>query len=87
MLGCHPNHLLHDHCYEELIGFFKDNASCPLCRKKIDAAKVESKVAKEKHNDDHDGIGIEMAEKTKNAEVLVEPAEQNSVEVEPRNPN
>lgn len=35
-LGCHPRHIIHEHCYGELIEFFKDNASCPLCRLHID---------------------------------------------------
>lgn len=39
-LGCHPKHCLHEHCYQELVGFFQQNAACPLCRKSIDQYNV-----------------------------------------------
>lgn len=44
-LGCHPKHVIHDYCYESLMKFFKDDASCPLCRQKVDPAKVTMKKA------------------------------------------
>lgn len=42
-LGCHPKHIVHDGCYAELAGYFKENAACPLCRVKIDESKVTRK--------------------------------------------
>lgn len=42
-LGCHPKHAIHEYCYESLMKFFKEDASCPLCREKVDAAKVTTK--------------------------------------------
>lgn len=43
-LGCHPRHILHEHCYDELTGFFKDNAACPLCRAPIKPEMVVKKI-------------------------------------------
>ena len=42
-LNCNPHmpHKIHDWCYDELIGYFKENAACPLCRVKIDQDKVQ----------------------------------------------
>lgn len=39
-LGCHPKHCVHDYCYDELSAFFKENTACPLCRMKVDPAKI-----------------------------------------------
>jgi hypothetical protein len=42
-LGCHPKHAIHEYCYESLMKFFKEDADCPLCRTKVDPAKVVTK--------------------------------------------
>jgi hypothetical protein len=42
-LGCHPKHAIHEYCYESLMKFFKEEADCPLCRVKVDPAKVVTK--------------------------------------------
>lgn len=63
-LGCHPKHAIHDYCYESLMKFFQADASCPLCRMKVDTAKVTMKQMDQLKRGSIEGadpFGIEMA--------------------------
>lgn len=60
--------MLHEHCYQELIDFFKDDASCPLCRKLIEKTKVEKKKLGTQNLDNraiNDPFMLEMADLSK----------------------